>query len=162
MNSTSNVQENGIMYEVFPAAFILMVENVIGMFGNVSIVWATLRNSKLQTTCNWLIAINALADGGTQLAQYVLTYYLFTGINYVELKTCWHLQFIPYMFFSSTLIVTILVGIDRLITILFPLLEVSGTYNKILYLVGMSTIPMCYSAIWGAISYGHMMLVADT
>ena len=79
-----------------------------------------LNSSKLQNTCNWLIALNALADGGTQLAQYVLTYYLFTGINYTNLWACWHLQFIPYMFFSSTMIITILVGIDRLIAVVFP------------------------------------------
>uniref|UniRef100_A0A914D973 G-protein coupled receptors family 1 profile domain-containing protein n=1 Tax=Acrobeloides nanus TaxID=290746 RepID=A0A914D973_9BILA len=62
------------------------------------------------------------------------------------------------MFFSSTMIITILVGSDRLLTVLFPHI----TYNKIKYLIGMSIIPMGYSAIWAIISYSRMAIAADT
>uniref|UniRef100_A0A914DWA2 G-protein coupled receptors family 1 profile domain-containing protein n=1 Tax=Acrobeloides nanus TaxID=290746 RepID=A0A914DWA2_9BILA len=161
-NTLVNPNRNGVMYETLPAAAILLIENLIGAFGNISIVWATLRNNKLQTTCNWLIALNAIADGGTQLSNYISTYFLISGINYVDLRTCWHLQFIPYMFFSSTMIITILVGIDRLLIVLFPHIEVFSTYNKIMYLIGMSIIPMGYSATWAIISYSYMAIAADT
>uniref|UniRef100_A0A914DVK2 G-protein coupled receptors family 1 profile domain-containing protein n=1 Tax=Acrobeloides nanus TaxID=290746 RepID=A0A914DVK2_9BILA len=66
------------------------------------------------------------------------------------------------MFFSSTMIITILVGIDRLLTVLFPHKEVFNTYNKIKYLIGMSIIPMGYSATWAITSYNYMAIAGDT
>ena len=99
---------------------VILFATIIGDFGNLNIIWATIRNKSLQSPCNILIAANAFGDSATQFGHYIFSFYIFSGILYTTKLTCFYLQ--AFSQFGSTLGIcfTLAIGIDRLIGVLAP------------------------------------------
>ena len=76
----------------------------------------------LQNRCNILIALNAAVDVLHQFSHYIFAFYLFTGINYTTAIACWYLEEPPYIAFLVGMIFILLVGVDRVISVLMPIM----------------------------------------
>ncbi|KAH7694388.1 hypothetical protein AAVH_38566, partial [Aphelenchoides avenae] len=102
-----------------PVALILSVVSV-GFWANCRIVYVTLRSGSLRGTCNLLIALCSLSDLMHMPSQAFLGYLVFSGRNFVALRTCYWVMFVPLagLVFGQTLI--FLIGVDRLLCAVAP------------------------------------------
>lgn len=108
--------------ELIPPTIVMIILSLLGDFGNLSIVWSTIRDPNLKSHCNILIAFNAFADTITQLGNYIFAVYLFSGILTTNRITCYYLQCVPIFGSMCGLFLTLAIGLDRLIGIKAPLL----------------------------------------
>ncbi|VDN19036.1 unnamed protein product [Gongylonema pulchrum] len=110
-----------ILVTLLPCVIIFLICGTLGLLGNTSLIIATFRNKNLRGPCNILIALNAFGDIFHQLAHIPLAYYTFTGNTYAPLKTCFIIQFVPNFFMNFSMFLLLMIGIDRFISIKWPL-----------------------------------------
>jgi hypothetical protein len=108
------------MLDLIPPTIVIILSCFIGDFGNLSIVWVTIRDKSLRSPCNILIAVNALSDSMTQSGAYITAFYVLSGIVYTDRLTCYFLQLIPLFGAACGLCFTLAIGIDRLLGIATP------------------------------------------
>uniref|UniRef100_A0A915M928 Uncharacterized protein n=1 Tax=Meloidogyne javanica TaxID=6303 RepID=A0A915M928_MELJA len=72
----------------------------------------------LHGRCNLLLAFNSLTITPLQLFSGVFV--LFSGTNFIRLKTCYYFAFLPLIGAGLATSAQLCVGVDRLISVLFP------------------------------------------
>ncbi|CAD5232375.1 unnamed protein product [Bursaphelenchus xylophilus] len=130
---------------VFPGIFLTIGLGIVGIFGNANIVWASVRNRRLRSTCNTIIAVTALSDIFHQAAHLVFAYCYLSGNPFLSIETAFYIFLIPAfnMCFGAFLVLSI--GIDRLFCVSFPSLYSRVESN--MYLVLTMIPPAVYSII---------------
>lgn len=75
----------------------------------------------LRSSCNYLLCMSVFGDLLHQSAHwpYIATT-LFSGVNFISYSKCLYFQTIPQIGVSLSIIMTLFVGIDRLIAIHMP------------------------------------------
>ncbi|KAI1711432.1 serpentine type 7TM GPCR chemoreceptor srsx domain-containing protein [Ditylenchus destructor] len=93
---------------------------VVGYFGNISIICATVKNKSLRSTCNVLLAISSFADSVTTISVLIFVYFIVSGHNFSSILTCFYLQSIPLAASSFSVQLPTVIAIDRLLSIALP------------------------------------------
>ncbi|CAD5227360.1 unnamed protein product [Bursaphelenchus xylophilus] len=127
-----------------------------GYFGNALVIWATFHNRKLQGSCNCFMAFGCFADIIHMSAHWVYVYTtVVTGENFIPYDQCLFYQAIPFIFVTVSIIMTLFVGIDRLVSVTFPLTY--GKTNKNLIVIGGIVISILCALYFVVVSviYSH-------
>ncbi|KAI6220387.1 G-PROTEIN-RECEP-F1-2 domain-containing protein [Aphelenchoides fujianensis] len=151
-------------YAIFPITVFLLAISAFGMFGNVQIVWASIRNKTLRSTCNLLIAAAAFSDICHQFAHVILAVHLFTRRTFIPLVRCFLLQSVPVFWMNFGSFAVFSIGLDRLISVFFPigyLVEPSRLYTnrfsykqlKKAYTMVMLLVPVGFALAMTALAY---------
>ncbi|KAI1718207.1 serpentine type 7TM GPCR chemoreceptor srsx domain-containing protein [Ditylenchus destructor] len=147
MNNSTAAPEPGL-YDiirdagVIPVVVILSgIKAFIGLIGivfNLSLVYVTVKNKSLHGPCNVLIALNALCMAIYELSFEISMYVVATGINLITVMECFFWQFIPAFMKYFTLCLMLVIGLDRLICLLFPFWNKNKFYLMYLsFMVGV-------------------------
>jgi hypothetical protein len=107
---------------LLPPTIIATIIHFCGIFGNLNIIIATITSKHLRSNCNFLIAMQALFDllgefGGLVQA---FTVYVPTDL-YIDTHLCFYLQVIPAIGVNMTTVILLIIGIDRVIAMKYPL-----------------------------------------
>ncbi|KAF7636610.1 hypothetical protein Mgra_00004008 [Meloidogyne graminicola] len=105
------------MVAMYGGLFLLCL---IGFCLNLMLVYITKKSKTLHGRCNILLAFNSLTITPLLLFSGVKFIILFSGINYIKLKTCYYFAFIPLIGVGLATSSQLCIGIDRLISVLFP------------------------------------------
>lgn len=113
-------KDTGVIWIAFPALTIILTFVFIGFWGNSNIVIATWKTKSLHGPCNYLLALSAFTDSVHGLAQLVQAVIFYTGINFIPLRICIFLQTIPLTGLNFGIILILLIGIDRVFSVMLP------------------------------------------
>ncbi|KAI6216497.1 G-PROTEIN-RECEP-F1-2 domain-containing protein [Aphelenchoides besseyi] len=104
-----------------PVSVLLLCITLIGIVGNLLIPILTWRSPKLRNSCNYLLSFYCITNLMFQVGNFTFAFIVLSGINFIPLSTCFKLQFIPSIGLTSSSLLPMLIGIDRLISIYFPM-----------------------------------------
>lgn len=91
---------------------------VFVLFANISLyIFRNLRGS-----CNVMIAVEAFCEIIHQSGHIFTAYYIYRGEYFITTEQCFILQAIPNFFMNVGSCLNLCIGVDRLFSILFPLL----------------------------------------
>ncbi|KAI1694918.1 serpentine type 7TM GPCR chemoreceptor srsx domain-containing protein [Ditylenchus destructor] len=93
----------------------------LGIVSNACLVYVTAKSSWLRSPCNILICINALLCAVCQYNHSVPMFLVLTGINFIPISTCFYFMALPLTANFMVNCYSLAIGIDRLISVLFPL-----------------------------------------
>jgi hypothetical protein len=107
---------------LLPPTIIGNIIHFCGIFGNLNIIIATITSKHLRSKCNLLIAMEALFDlfgefGG--LVE-VFTVYISTDL-FIDSYLCFYLQVVPAIGINMSAVILLMIGIDRVISIKYPI-----------------------------------------
>ncbi|CAD5232376.1 unnamed protein product [Bursaphelenchus xylophilus] len=132
-------------WSVLPGVALTIGLAAIGIFGNSNIVWATVRKSRLRSTCNLIIAATALSDVFHQSAHIIFAYFYLSGNPFRRMDFCFHIFAVSAFNICFGAFLVLSIGIDRLICVLLP--TTYNQTNKTLYLFFTMVPPTAYS-LW--------------
>uniref|UniRef100_A0A914M5P6 G-protein coupled receptors family 1 profile domain-containing protein n=1 Tax=Meloidogyne incognita TaxID=6306 RepID=A0A914M5P6_MELIC len=98
----------------------LFILSLAGFCLNILFVYLTKKSKSLHGRCNLLLAFNSLTITPLQLFSGVKFFVLFSGTNFIRLKTCYYFAFLPLIGAGLATSAQLCVGVDRLISVLFP------------------------------------------
>lgn len=101
-----------------------IIENVIhffGIFGNINIIFATYQSKLLRNNCNFLIAMQALFDLCAEFGGLVEVLTVYTSNVYINAYLCFFLQLIPSIGVNMSTMTLLMIGIDRVVSIKYPI-----------------------------------------
>ncbi|KAH7695693.1 hypothetical protein AAVH_37244, partial [Aphelenchoides avenae] len=75
----------------------------------------------LHGNCNYLLAFNAITGSWHQTAHIVFGYVVYSGTNFIPYVHCVAFQTFPLMSAYLSFTVTLAIGVDRLVSIVFPM-----------------------------------------
>ena len=139
------------MWGVIPAVTTMLIIHVFGYFGNINIIYATITNKNLKGTCNWLIAFASIADCIHVTAHIYFAYTIYSGRNFVDLSECLHVMTIPLIGLCTGNVFIFFIGLDRLISVLFPMKQRS--MNKGAFLGSCVVLSLIFPAYIIYLSY---------
>ncbi|CAD5227361.1 unnamed protein product [Bursaphelenchus xylophilus] len=144
----------GAQPRIYIPAFFLLAIMLAGYVGNALVIMATFTNKKLQGSCNYFIAFGCFADMIHTSAHWVFVYTTaITGENFIPYDRCLWYQTLPLIFITISIIMTLLVGIDRLVSVTFPVAY--GKTNKTAIITGGVVLSFACGAYFYGISYLH-------
>jgi hypothetical protein len=113
-------EERLVMRNILPGVIMMLIISLFGWFGNFTIALSTIHSKNLNSKCNLLIAMLAVADFITQLAHIPYIYLTFNGTLVRPLDFCFYIMLpsLISMNFGTSLIW--IVGLDRLLSIKYP------------------------------------------
>ncbi|KAI6221643.1 G-PROTEIN-RECEP-F1-2 domain-containing protein [Aphelenchoides besseyi] len=106
--------------KIFMAAIFDFVVMLFGYFGNVMVIYATIRNKTLQGSCNYFLCQACFGDLLHQSSHWIFAYVTVSGINFIPYRTCLYFNSIPVCGIAFSFLGTFYVGIDRFIAVLMP------------------------------------------
>uniref|UniRef100_A0AC34FVG9 G-protein coupled receptors family 1 profile domain-containing protein n=1 Tax=Panagrolaimus sp. ES5 TaxID=591445 RepID=A0AC34FVG9_9BILA len=124
--------DKGILYDTLPCTAAHVILELIGFYGNFSIAYATYKHKQLWGTCGFLLSIGSIADTLHQLSHFYLAYLMFSGKTFTDLQTCVLVNTIPIIGLTVGLFMTFFIGVDRLMSVLFPARH--RVINKTMYI----------------------------
>ncbi|KAI1696830.1 serpentine type 7TM GPCR chemoreceptor srsx domain-containing protein [Ditylenchus destructor] len=113
-------KDYGVIPIVLPCSLMMMAIAVVGYFGNISIICATVKNKTLRSTCNVLLAISSFADSVTGIEHFIFGYFIVSGRNFSSILTCFYLQSIPLAAIMFSIQLPTVIAIDRFLCIALP------------------------------------------
>ncbi|CAD5232630.1 unnamed protein product [Bursaphelenchus xylophilus] len=102
------------------ATALLVGIGVIGIVGNLNILWATCRKRSLRSTCNIFIAIAALADVFQQFGNLAMGCTVFSGNVLIPVETCFKLQVMSTFGCTVSSFMLFMTAVDRMVCVVFP------------------------------------------
>ncbi|CAD5222128.1 unnamed protein product [Bursaphelenchus xylophilus] len=106
---------------VLPGVALVILFCIIGVFGNLNILWATFRKRQLRSSCNIFIAFNAFADVLHQSGHFLFAFFYFSGNAFDTAENVFY-TYIPTLFGSTLgLSVMLAIAFDRLFCIVYPI-----------------------------------------
>uniref|UniRef100_A0AC34RIH0 G-protein coupled receptors family 1 profile domain-containing protein n=1 Tax=Panagrolaimus sp. JU765 TaxID=591449 RepID=A0AC34RIH0_9BILA len=150
----------GVIWIAMPALTLIILFVLIGFWGNGNIVIATWRNKALHGPCNYLLAISAAVDSLHGLSQFVQASIFYTGINFIPLKLCVFLQTLPLTGLNFGIILILLIGIDRVLSVMLP--GRHRSMNVGVYMAIMMGICMAYNLILLYFTYDFALKHANS
>ncbi|KAL7073542.1 hypothetical protein ACQ4LE_007067 [Meloidogyne hapla] len=145
-----NFKETGLP---FTFVVLITVRWIVSMFGcllNLSLVYITVKTKSLHSTCNELIAANALCTAIFEPTLAIGLIIAISGINFINLNTCFWLQILPAFFGNLTLATMLAIGFDRVVNILFASFWMNLQSRPTKYLFSLIFACIIYSSfhIW--------------
>ncbi|KAI1711349.1 serpentine type 7TM GPCR chemoreceptor srsx domain-containing protein [Ditylenchus destructor] len=113
-------KDYGIIPLAAPCSFIMLVIALFGHFGNISIIYATVKNKSLQSSCNVLLAIASFTDTVHMITPFIYAYFTFFGRNFTSLLTCFYVQMFPLIGCIFSIQLPTAIGVDRLLCVAMP------------------------------------------
>ncbi|CAK5079410.1 unnamed protein product [Meloidogyne enterolobii] len=98
------------------------------LFGQITISHSIFRS--LNSSCNYLIAIDALFTAIYQTSNSISMYVVLTGINFINLDICFYLLIYCILSNTMSLCLTFFIGFDRLLSVLFPITLVDNNLTN--------------------------------
>jgi hypothetical protein len=102
-----------------------IIENLVhffGIFGNVNIIIATIASNNLRSNCNLLIVMQAFFDLFGEFGGLVEVFIIYTSTNiYINSYLCFFLQLLPTIGINMSTVIMLMIGIDRVISIKYPI-----------------------------------------
>ncbi|KAF7629150.1 G_PROTEIN_RECEP_F1_2 domain-containing protein [Meloidogyne graminicola] len=124
--------------------------SIIGFLFNFLLFWITIKDkSTLNSSCNYLIAIDALFTSIYQSSNSISMYIVLTGINFINLDICFYLMIYSIFSITMSLCSTFFIGFDRLISVIFPITFAKNKNSRIIiyFSIGISIIYSFYT-LW--------------
>uniref|UniRef100_A0A914H930 Uncharacterized protein n=1 Tax=Globodera rostochiensis TaxID=31243 RepID=A0A914H930_GLORO len=113
----------------------------VGIGLNSSLVYVTIKTKSLNSPCIILIALYAFFASFLLFGNCVKFVIFAFGINYITLRTCFYIQFIPLIGTAIALTLQLCIGLDRLIGVLFPIwYKANGKYVTFKFSIGICCI----------------------
>ncbi|KAF7627338.1 G_PROTEIN_RECEP_F1_2 domain-containing protein [Meloidogyne graminicola] len=105
--------------------------------------------STLNSSCNYLIAIDALFTSIYQSSNSISMYIVLTGINFINLDICFYLMIYSIFSITMSLCSTFFIGFDRLLSVIFPITFAKNKNSRIIlyFSIGISIIYSFYT-LW--------------
>uniref|UniRef100_A0A1I8C0X4 G_PROTEIN_RECEP_F1_2 domain-containing protein n=1 Tax=Meloidogyne hapla TaxID=6305 RepID=A0A1I8C0X4_MELHA len=98
--------------------------SVVGTIFNLLLFWITFTDKSLNSSCNYLIAMDALFTAIYQTSNSISLYIVLTGINFINLDICFYLMIYSILSITMSLCLTFFIGFDRLLSVVFPIMLV--------------------------------------
>ncbi|KAF7629149.1 G_PROTEIN_RECEP_F1_2 domain-containing protein [Meloidogyne graminicola] len=124
--------------------------SIIGFLFNFLLFWITIKDkSTLNSSCNYLIAIDALFTSIYQSSNSISMYIVLTGINFINLDICFYLMIYSIFSITMSLCSTFFIGFDRLLSVIFPITFAKNKNSRIIlyFSIGISIIYSFYT-LW--------------
>uniref|UniRef100_A0A914HZU5 G-protein coupled receptors family 1 profile domain-containing protein n=1 Tax=Globodera rostochiensis TaxID=31243 RepID=A0A914HZU5_GLORO len=110
----------------------------VGIGLNSSLVYLTIKTKSLHSPCQILIALYAFFASFLLFGSCVKFVIFAFGINYITLRTCFYIQFIPLIGSTIASTLQLCIGIDRLIGVIFPIwYKTSGKNVTFKFIIGI-------------------------
>uniref|UniRef100_A0A914GVH3 Uncharacterized protein n=1 Tax=Globodera rostochiensis TaxID=31243 RepID=A0A914GVH3_GLORO len=93
----------------------------VGIGLNSSLVYVTIKTKSLHLPCIILVALYAFFDSFLLFGNCVKFGIFVFGINYITLRACFYIQFVPIIGSTIASTLQLCIGIDRLIGVIFPI-----------------------------------------
>uniref|UniRef100_A0A7E4V888 G_PROTEIN_RECEP_F1_2 domain-containing protein n=1 Tax=Panagrellus redivivus TaxID=6233 RepID=A0A7E4V888_PANRE len=103
---------------LFPIGIVFILA-LIGVLGNLFVAMAAW-SLRTTSTCNYLIFAGTVMNVVHQSIHFVTTFVAFTGISTIPLDVCFIMQVLPFSCIIGTSVITLFIGIDRVIGFYFP------------------------------------------
>nr|CAD2168820.1 unnamed protein product [Meloidogyne enterolobii] len=111
----------GISYILIVFVGIRWFISIVGCIFNFVLFWITIKDKSLNSSCNYLIAIDALFTAIYQTSNSISMYVVLSGINFINLDICFYLLIYCILSNTMSLCLTFFIGFDRLLSVLFPI-----------------------------------------
>ncbi|KAI6175920.1 G-PROTEIN-RECEP-F1-2 domain-containing protein [Aphelenchoides bicaudatus] len=128
-------KDHELIWPALPGMAIMTGLAVIGLIGNSSVAIVTFKHKRLRSNCNILLSMACIGDSIHQSAHYITSFVLFSGLNFIPLRRCLYLQTLSLIGLDFGVLLTLLIGVDRLISVLFPV-----KYRRINFKVYITTV----------------------
>uniref|UniRef100_A0A914HYX2 G-protein coupled receptors family 1 profile domain-containing protein n=1 Tax=Globodera rostochiensis TaxID=31243 RepID=A0A914HYX2_GLORO len=110
----------------------------VGIGLNSSLVYVTIKTKSLHSPCKILIALYAFFASFLLFGSSVKFVIYAFGINYITLRTCFYIQFVPLIGTGNAVTLQLCIGIDRLIGVIFPFwYKTNGKYVTFKLAIGI-------------------------
>ncbi|KAH7699451.1 Protein SRSX-25 a, partial [Aphelenchoides avenae] len=139
-------KHRGFAVELLGPVIPMVLLAVAGLFGNICVALATWKTRSLHGACNYLLAIGGLCDSVHQALHFIFLYITATGTNFIPYSLCTKLQAIPLAGLNYGLLMTLFVGLDRLLSVFFPMMHRS--MPKACYVGCFLLFGALYNAFW--------------
>lgn len=137
---------------VFMGPVLLFIIMILGYIGNSLVIIATVKNKKLQGSCNIFLCTACFADMMHQSSHWIYLYTtLISGENFITLRLCFLLQIVPLFFITISVLMTLFVGVDRLYSVLLPVYY--NHMNRYLYVGGIYAASIAIGMFFVGLSY---------
>ncbi|KAI6184887.1 G-PROTEIN-RECEP-F1-2 domain-containing protein [Aphelenchoides bicaudatus] len=146
-------------YDIFPMLSVLLLLSAFGIFGNVNIVWASIRKKNLRSHCNIMIAAAAFSDVFHQMSHFILGYHIFSAHTFIPLVRCFWLQIVSVFWMDFGTFIVLSIGLDRLFSVLFPISY--KTMRSKIYLPFMLFVPSAFAVFMTLQNYYSVMKYAN-
>ncbi|KAL3082775.1 hypothetical protein niasHS_010577 [Heterodera schachtii] len=114
-------KDSGVSWELVALIGCKALVCLVGVVLNLTIVHVTVKTKTLRGACNVQIALNGLSTAIQECSAFVTFAIVVSGLNFIPLRICAFIQFLPLFCTIFTNGVSFSIGIDRLFSILFPI-----------------------------------------
>ncbi|KAK0400515.1 hypothetical protein QR680_015289 [Steinernema hermaphroditum] len=128
----------------------VLVCSIFGWFGNLLIIWATVRSKHLKNRCNILIAFQALSDFLHQLGHIPYVYFAFSE-TLISYRSCYFVQFVSFSACDFSTMVMFFIAVDRLIAAKGTTLY--SSLNSTFYILAVVVIALAYCTVFKILAY---------
>nr|CAD2154413.1 unnamed protein product [Meloidogyne enterolobii] len=112
---------SGISYILIVFVGIRWLISIVGCIFNFLLFWITIKDKSLNSSCNYLIAIDALFTAIYQTSNSISMYVVLSGFNFINLDICFYLMIYSILSNTMSLCLNFFIGFDRLLSVLFPI-----------------------------------------
>lgn len=113
-------KDYGVVGVIVPPTLFMFACFLLGTYGNVQILLASVKSKYLRSTCNYLLAMCSMADSLHMSAHCYLLFLVLSGRNFVQQSTCYYVQFLPVIGLISGHCLIFAIGVDRLLSVVIP------------------------------------------
>ncbi|KAI1691867.1 serpentine type 7TM GPCR chemoreceptor srsx domain-containing protein [Ditylenchus destructor] len=133
------------------ALFILRaLVGLIGIIFNLDLVYIICSNRSLHSSCSLLLALQAFCDALYEFS-FITNGVIATGLTpgsgaqVIRLQTCLFIQIVPTFGANSSIMLTLAIGLDRLLHAVFPIFFFHRTESRSLLYYSMVLAGFCFS-----------------
>ncbi|KAI6190447.1 G-PROTEIN-RECEP-F1-2 domain-containing protein [Aphelenchoides bicaudatus] len=150
-------KDHDFIWPFLPGVILFIPVILTGTIGNISVFVVTIRTKTLRNICNYLLAISCVCDVAHASSLYLTLFIIITRTNFIPLRICFFSQLIPQIGLNVGLALTMMIGIDRLISVIFPLRH--RNFNTAIYLSVLLT--FCIAYAFKIISKGYFNMLKN-
>ncbi|KAI1697869.1 serpentine type 7TM GPCR chemoreceptor srsx domain-containing protein [Ditylenchus destructor] len=133
---------------IWPAVLINLI-GIPGQLMNVFVVYVTLRNRSMRSTCNYLLAMLSFFEFLHQTGHLVALYVALSGINFIPYLMSMNFQIQAMFGLHAAQIALMAIALDRLLSVLLPVM--SRNFKPRHYMLFV-TVPCFSIGIFGAVN----------
>ncbi|EPB71436.1 hypothetical protein ANCCEY_09489 [Ancylostoma ceylanicum] len=127
----------------------IIIFNIVGNFGNVHLIWTSIRKKSTHTKPGMLLGVNAVFHIVCLVSELFNAAFLLSGEPIVR-RVCYPYMVVYIYTICQQAVMILMISLDLLISLLFPFWH--RKFPTIPYVIGMIALSSVYSftvAIWG-------------